>query len=178
MAHAGRLVITATISKALGAQGGVVLGAGEVRGALVNSARPFVYTTGLAPAAAGAALESLRIIVRDGHRVRALQENSAMARSALRGAGLNILRSESAIIPAVLGDAERALRASALLRERGVLALAVRPPTVPRGTSRLRLTVSAALEVAALEAACRQVGVVCNSLLARGVPNANVEGEV
>lgn len=101
-----------------------------------------------------------------------------MARSALRGAGLNILRSESAIIPAVLGDAERALRASALLRERGVLALAVRPPTVPRGTSRLRLTVSAALEVAALEAACRQVGVVCNSLLARGVPNANVEGEV
>lgn len=177
-AHAGRLVITATMSKALGAQGGVVLGAGEVRGALVNSARPFVYTTGLAPAAAGAALESLRIIARDGHRVRALQESSAMARSMLRGAGLNILRSESAIIPAVLGDAERALRASALLRERGVLALAVRPPTVPRGTSRLRLTVSAALEVAALEAACRQVGVVCNSLLARGVPNAKVEGEV
>jgi len=172
------VIVTATLSKSLGAQGGVVLGAGEVRGALVNSARPFVYTTGLAPAAAGAALESLRIIVRDGHRVRALQENSAMARSALRGAGLNILRSESAIIPAVLGDAERALRASALLRERGVLALAVRPPTVPRGTSRLRLTVSAALEVAALEAACRQVGVVCNSLLARGVPNANVEGEV
>ncbi|MEO8376334.1 MAG: 8-amino-7-oxononanoate synthase [Candidatus Sumerlaeota bacterium] len=177
-AYTDRLIVTATLSKALGAQGGVVFGALDVREAIINAARPFVYTTGLAPPAAGAALASIRMIERDPNRVKVLQTNSAAARKLLRGAGLDILQSETPIIPVMLGDAERALAASAHLREQGILALPVRPPTVPRGTSRLRLTVNSQIDAGLLMDCCGKVAVACQSLLARGFARDTIKGEV
>ncbi|MCC6547894.1 8-amino-7-oxononanoate synthase [Candidatus Sumerlaeota bacterium] len=177
-AHMDRLIVTATLSKAIGAQGGVVLGSHDVREAIVNSARPFVYTTGLAPAAAGAAIAALQIIRREPERVTVLQHNAARAREALLAGGMNILQSETCVIPVVLGDAQRALDASARLRDEGILVLPVRPPTVPRGTSRLRLTVTARIAEDALRECCGKVVATCQSLLAHGARGGSITDEV
>ncbi len=165
--YTDRLIIVATLSKAIGSQGGVVAGPADLREALVNSCRPFVYSTGIAPGAAGAALAALRVIRREPERVRGLRESSAAVLQILRAAGLETLWSETPIIPVVVGDPGLAVEASAELRRRGVLVLPIRPPTVPRGTSRLRLTVTANLGVNTLVECGGEVAAVCRSLLSR-----------
>jgi len=152
-----RLIIMATLSKALGAQGGAVLGPAILREWLVNTSRPFIYTTGIAPAAAAAAREALAILRREPQRPRRLAALSARIRSEWEAAGLDTMGSETAVIPIRMGDAAAALDASKRLADRGILVLAIRPPTVPKGTSRLRVTANLLATEGEMMAACAAI---------------------
>jgi 8-amino-7-oxononanoate synthase len=133
-----RLVQMGTLSKALGSVGGFIAGTRVLCDYLRNSARSYVYTTAPAPPAAGAALEALRILETEPALVDRLRENVDRLTARLPG-----LRASSPIVPVVVGEADRAIEAQAGLRERGMWVPAIRPPTVPRGTSRLRVSLSA-----------------------------------
>jgi 8-amino-7-oxononanoate synthase len=128
-----------TLGKALGGAGAYVAGSRALVELLVNRARSFVYTTALAPAAVGAAGAALAIVAREPERRAALRRNAERLRAGLRGLGLDV-PGDTHILPVMVGDNRRALALAAALAERGVLAQAIRPPTVPPGTARLRVT--------------------------------------
>ena len=131
-----------TLSKALGSQGGFAACAAEARGLLINQARSFIYSTALAPAAVGAALGALDVLEREPGRGARLLARAAGVRERLKAAGLDTGASVSQIVPVIAGSSECALRVGWRLREAGFLAVAIRPPTVPQGTARLRLSLS------------------------------------
>jgi 8-amino-7-oxononanoate synthase len=139
-----------TLSKALGAQGGYVAGSEPLIELLVNAARSFVFSTGLAPPAAAAAREGLRI-ARESDRPARLRERAETLRAGLIDAGFEV-RGETHVLPVIVGERDDAVVLAAALRERGVLAPAIRPPAVPEGTSRLRVAPSAAHTEEAIEA--------------------------
>jgi 8-amino-7-oxononanoate synthase len=141
LAGAPDVVMTTTLSKALGSQGGVVLGPRMVRDHLIDAARPFIFDTGLAPAAVGAARAALRVLRAQPWRARAVLDH-ARALALIAGAED---RPESAVVSVILGEPEVALGAAVACLERGVRVGCFRPPTVPAGTSRLRLTARASL---------------------------------
>ena len=141
LAGAPDVVMTTTLSKALGSQGGVVLGSESVRDHLIDSARPFIFDTGLAPAAVGAALAALRVLIEEPWRAEAVL---AHART-LAGACDVPEVPESAVVSVILGDPDVAVAAAAACLDAGVRVGCFRPPTVPVGTSRLRLTARASL---------------------------------
>ncbi|MFC5142559.1 8-amino-7-oxononanoate synthase [Actinomycetospora rhizophila] len=147
LAGAPDVVLTATLSKSLGAQGGVVLGDRAVVEHLVDTARPFIFDTGLAPAAAGAALAALEIVRAEPERVAALHTAAATVAASARAAApaLDVPVPTAAMVPVVLGDPEVAVAAAAACAEHGLRAGCFRPPSVPPGTSRLRLTARADL---------------------------------
>jgi len=128
-----------TLGKALGSAGAYVAGSRALVEWLVNRARSFVYTTGLAPAAAAAAGAALDIVVTEPERREALARNAARLRDGLSALGFAV-GGDTQIIPVAIGDNRPALRFAEGLRARGVLAQAIRPPTVPEGTARLRVT--------------------------------------
>ncbi|WP_271799206.1 8-amino-7-oxononanoate synthase [Dietzia maris] len=139
------VVVTATLSKALGSQGGVVLASERVREHLISSARTFIFDTGLAPAAVGAARAALGVLRRDpalASRVVEVAEHLA----AVTGAE----QPHSAVVSVVLGDPARAVSAAGRCLELGVRVGCFRPPSVPEGTARLRLTARADLSDADL----------------------------
>jgi 8-amino-7-oxononanoate synthase len=148
-----RLIALGTLSKALGGYGGFVACSSALRDLLVNRARSFIYTTALPPASAGAALGALEILRAEPHRGPILRQRAARFRAGLRAAGFDTLGSETQIVPVQIGDNRRALDLSASLEAEGVLAVAIRPPTVPVGTARLRLSVTLAHEDADLDRA-------------------------
>lgn len=128
-----------TLSKALGSYGGYLCASRSVIDLLTSRARSFVYTTGLPPASAAAALEALTILEEEpGRRARPL----ALARRFT--ARLGLPDAESAVVPVLVGEAQKALDLSARLEAEGFLVVAIRPPTVPAGTARLRVAFSAA----------------------------------
>ncbi len=131
-----------TLSKALGGYGGFVACSGDMRQWLIHKARSFIYSTALPPAMVGAALGALQCLRNNPDMGRQLLGQSAEFRARLRELGLDTGSSESQIIPVMVGDNERAVRLHRRLVERGILAVAIRPPTVPRGAARLRLSVS------------------------------------
>ncbi|HSS25428.1 MAG TPA: 8-amino-7-oxononanoate synthase [Mycobacterium sp.] len=151
LAGAPDVVMTTTLSKALGSQGGVVLGPTQVRAHLIDAARPFIFDTGLAPAAVGAALAALRVLQAEVWRP------DAVLRHARTLAGICDVPEvpQSAVVSVVLGDPEVALAAATACLDAGVKVGCFRPPTVPAGTSRLRLTARASLDAAELEIARR-----------------------
>jgi len=126
-----------TLSKALGAQGGYVAGDEALIEHLLNAARAFVFSTGLAPPAAAGAREALAIAREDDRRER-LWANVERLRTGLEGMGYDVL-GETHILPVLVGDRADAVALDERLRERGVVAPAIRPPTVPEGTSRIRV---------------------------------------
>jgi len=128
-----------TLSKAIGAYGGYICASQPVIDLIRNRARTLIYSTGLPPATVAAAIAAVDLIERDRSRL-ALPVTKAQAFT--RGAGLP--QAQSAIVPVVIGGAEAALTASQLLEAEGYLAVAIRPPTVPEGTARLRFSFSAA----------------------------------
>lgn len=134
-----------TLGKAMGTAGAFVAGSERLREWLLNRARPFVFTTGTPPALAAAALEALRIVRDEPWRRDRLRANARTLRDGLAALG-HAARGEADghIVPVLTGDAETTMRIGHALRERGFLAGAVRPPTVPPGGSRLRITLSAA----------------------------------
>lgn len=144
-----------TLSKAVGVYGGYLCGSRAVIDLMKNRARSFVYTTGLPPACLAAALAALEIMQAEPERgARALTLAQRFSRA------LGLPAAQSAIVPVIVGEAQAALRMSQQLEERGFLVVAIRPPTVPAGTARLRVAFSAAhdeTQVDALIAAMRDL---------------------
>jgi len=138
-----RLVVMGTLSKAFGGAGGFIAGPSPLIEALVNAARPFIFDTAPPPALALAARVAL-VLVRDGDTLRArLHANVERLRSGLRALGFPTIDDRSPIVPVVLGDEARAVEIARSLEAKKIYAPAIRPPTVPEGTSRLRLSVRA-----------------------------------
>ena len=138
-----------TLSKALASQGGYVAGSEELIGLLINAARSFVFSTGLAPPAAAAAGEALSL-ARDDDRRERLWDNVARLRDGLEAMGYDVWGSTQ-ILPVVVGDRVDALALADALRDRGVIAPAIRPPTVPEGTSRIRVAPTATHTVSEID---------------------------
>ena len=141
LAGAPDVVMTVTLSKALGSQGGAVLGPAAVRDHLVDAARPFIFDTGLAPAAVGSARAALQVLVDEPRRAQRVLDRAAELAAVC---GVDEVPS-SAVVSVILGAPEVAFAAATACLEHGVRVGCFRPPTVPAGTSRLRLTARASL---------------------------------
>jgi 8-amino-7-oxononanoate synthase len=145
LAGADDVVATVTLSKALGSQGGAVVGPAAVIAHLVDTARSFIFDTGLAPACVGAALAALRVLGAEPDRPAAI-----LRAAAALAAAAGVPAPPSAVVSVVLGEPDIAVAAAAACAERGVRVGCFRPPSVPKGTSRLRLTARATLTDAEL----------------------------
>lgn len=161
LAGAPDVVMTTTLSKALGSQGGVVLGPAAVRAHLIDAARTFIFDTGLAPAAVGAARAALNVLGAEPWRPQAVLRHARILAEVCDVPDVP----QSAVVSVILGDPEVALAAATACLDAGVRVGCFRPPTVPAGTSRLRLTARASLDAAELEIARR----VLTDVLARRV---------
>lgn len=131
-----------TLGKALGSFGAFVVGGKDLIALLVSKSRPFIFTTALPPAVCAAATEALDVIEAEPERRTRLWENAAFFKKGLEAAGLDYLKSPTQIIPIITKDPEKTMQASKRLLEKGVFIQGIRPPTVPVGASRLRVTVS------------------------------------
>ena len=129
-----------TLSKALGAYGAYVAGSSVLIEFLINRARSVIFTTGLPPSVAAAADAAVGIMRAEPERIRRLWANAAHVRSRLEAAGFSLGRTESPILPLIVGEAQAAVNMARRLFDRGVYVIAIRPPTVPIGTARLRIT--------------------------------------
>jgi 7-keto-8-aminopelargonate synthetase-like enzyme len=147
-----------TLGKALGSYGAYVCGSPELIDYLLNVARPAIFSTALPPPAVAAAQAALGLLERRPKRVGRLAANAAVLRESLRAEGLAAGPAETQIVPVLVGEADRAMALCERLLERGVFAQAIRPPTVPPGTSRLRLTAMATHKVGDLRSAARTIG--------------------
>jgi 8-amino-7-oxononanoate synthase len=141
LAGAAHVAVTATLSKALGTQGGAVLGSPLLREHLVNTARTFIFDTGLAPSCAAAAAEACRIVAAEPSRVADLHGVAAAIADAA-----GVARAPGAVQSIPATSADDAVAATARLHERGVLVGCFRPPSVPDGVSRLRLVARAGVD--------------------------------
>ena len=137
-------IYMATLGKAAGSFGAFVAGSDELIEYLINTARPYIYTTAMPAAQAEVSRASLRLLQSEGWRREHLHQLIKRFRHAAVQLGLPLMDSSSAIQPLLLGDANRALALSEALLADGLLISAIRPPTVPRGSARLRITLSAA----------------------------------
>lgn len=137
-------VLMATLGKALGTAGAFVAGSELLIEGLIQHSRNYIYTTALPPAVAAASLEALSLVKEEAWRRQHLADLIRRFRHGAEQLGLPLMPSESAIQPLLVGEAVRAVKVSETLRENGFLIGAIRPPTVPAGTSRLRITLSAA----------------------------------
>ena len=157
-------VIVGTLGKALGGYGAYVCGSAELVDFLVNSARPFIFSTAPPPSAVAASSAALELLQERPKRVEKLRANAAALRSGLLEQGLEPAGSETQIVPLVIGEADDAMALCERLLEDGLFAQAIRPPTVPPGTCRLRLTVMATHAIADLRRAARSIGTAARQL--------------
>jgi 8-amino-7-oxononanoate synthase len=155
-------LVVGTLGKALGSYGAYVLCEKTMAKYLVNTARTLIFSTALPPPAVAAAMAALDLLREQPRRVDKLQRNARALREALAAQGLPATGSETQIVPLVVGGAEAAVKASERALESGVFAQAIRPPTVPAGSSRLRLAVMASHTRSELREAA--------AVLARAVP--------
>ncbi|MEU0895105.1 8-amino-7-oxononanoate synthase [Streptomyces massasporeus] len=158
LAGADDVVATVTLSKSLGSQGGAVLGPARVVEHLVNAARTFIFDTGLAPAAAGAALSALRLLRREPERATRARAVAGELHARLTAAGLEAVPPDAAVVSVRAPSAEDAVRWAAQCRAAGLAVGCFRPPSVPDGISRLRLTARADLTAQQIERAVRLIG--------------------
>ncbi|AXE84304.1 8-amino-7-oxononanoate synthase [Streptomyces sp. Go-475] len=158
LAGADDVVVTLTLSKSLGSQGGAVLGPARVVDHLVNAARTFIFDTGLAPAAAGAALAALRLLRREPERAARARAVAGELYAGLTAAGLEAVRPDAAVVSVRAPSPEDAVRWAAECRAAGLAVGCFRPPSVPDGISRLRLTARADLTGQQIERAVRLIG--------------------
>jgi 8-amino-7-oxononanoate synthase len=148
-------VVVGTLGKALGSYGAYVLCDATMAKYLINAARTLIYSTALPPPSVSAAIAALELLREQPRRVEKLQRNARVLRLALREEGVPATDDETPIVPLVVGEAEAALSAGERALERGIFAQAIRPPTVPAGTSRLRLAVMASHTKSELREAAR-----------------------
>jgi 8-amino-7-oxononanoate synthase len=156
-------VLVGTLGKALGSYGAYVCCDRDMADFLVNRARTLIFSTALPPPAVAGAMAALELLVEQPERVRKLQRNARVLREALVDERVRAAESETQIVPLVVGEASEAMDACERALERGVFAQAIRPPTVPEGTSRLRLAVMASHTEAELR---RAAGVLAGALRA------------
>jgi len=141
-------VLMATLGKGLGCSGAFVAGSAALIDGLIQFARTYIYTTAMPPALAAATLCALHIARKESWRREKLNQLIQHFRRGAEDLGLPLMPSRTAIQPLLLGNAQRALEASRALETQGLLVVAIRPPTVPQGQARLRITLSAAHEQA------------------------------
>jgi 8-amino-7-oxononanoate synthase len=141
---AERVIKMGTLSKALGAQGGFVCGSRRLISWLVNRARPYIFSTALAPPAAAAARRGVEVVRQEPERRRHVLALAERLRQELRQRGGIVGDSCCQIVPLIVGEAQQAVKLSRCLQAQGLLIPAIRPPSVPEGTARLRLSVTAA----------------------------------
>lgn len=144
LAAAAEVIRVGTLGKAFGSFGAFVAGSGELIELLIQTARTYIYTTALPPSVAAATQAALRIIQSEPERREQLQARVEQFRSGAQQLGLKLMPSETPIQPILIGEAGQAVAASEYLRQQGIWVTAIRPPTVPAGTARLRITLSAA----------------------------------
>ncbi|AKX51220.1 8-amino-7-oxononanoate synthase [Thiopseudomonas alkaliphila] len=137
-------VLVGTLGKAFGSSGAFIAGSEELIETLIQFARPYIYTTSQPPAVACASLKSLELIQTEGWRREHLNQLIAQFRATLIAANIPLMNSHTPIQPVVVGDSAQAMQLSAKLREQGIIVGAIRPPTVPAGSARLRITLTAA----------------------------------
>ncbi|EIW19444.1 MULTISPECIES: 8-amino-7-oxononanoate synthase [Pelosinus] len=153
-----------TFSKALGSEGGFVAGRKTIIEFLINKARSFIYSTALSPATIAAARAAIQQLTSRPELVQKLSRNACFMRRSLRDAGLPVGEGLTPIIPVIVGSAGATIALVQELRREGVIVSAIRPPTVPAGTSRLRITVSAAHEEAELAVAAEKIAAAAKRL--------------
>jgi 8-amino-7-oxononanoate synthase len=151
-------LIVGTLGKALGGYGAYVCGSREMTEFLVNTARPFIFSTAPPPPAVAAASAALELLAESPKRVERLRANAGALREGLRSEGLGPIGADTQIVPLVIGEADDAMAICERLLEAGIFAQAIRPPTVPAGTCRLRLTVMATHRIDDLRRAARLIG--------------------
>ena len=134
-------IVMGTLSKAVGSLGGYVSGDTDLINYLRNKARPFMYTTALPPAVCAASIAGIKLIRKDPSLRESLWRNVRFLKEKLESLSLKVIPSESPIIPILIGDAKKAVAVSKFLYKKGILIPAIRPPTVPAKSSRLRMTV-------------------------------------
>jgi len=134
-------IVMGTLSKAVGSLGGYVSGDEDLINFLRNKARPFMYTTALPPAVCAASIAGIKLIQKNPLLRRSLWNNVRYLKKELDLLNFDLIPSESPIIPILIGDAKKAVDVSKLLYKKGILIPAIRPPTVPTRSSRLRMTV-------------------------------------
>lgn len=156
-----------TFSKAFGSYGAYVCGSRKLVDYLVNKSRAFIYSTSLPPAVLGADLAAIGVVKKGFNLRRRLQENAAYLRESLNRLGFDTLASASQIIPVMVGDNQKAVEFAFRLHQSGIMAVAIRPPTVPPRTARLRLSVTAEhtredldLAISALHEAGKSLGII------------------
>ena len=153
-----------TLSKSLGAEGGYAATSAPIAAYLRNHSRPFIFSTSISASTGAAALAALRLLTRDPDRfVGRLHRNTKYLKEKLAASDIQVLPGDTSILPIVLGEEEKALAYAKACQDRGVLLSAIRPPSVPVGTSRIRLTVTAAhteeeLELAAAALSSEKAG--------------------
>jgi 8-amino-7-oxononanoate synthase len=148
-------VVVGTLGKSFGSYGAYLSCGAAIARYLVNTARTLIFSTALPPPSVAAAIAALELLREQPRRVDRLRQNARALREGLRDAGLSVPDGQTQIVPIVIGDAGDAVTASERALERGIFAQAIRPPTVPEGTSRLRLSVMASHTATELRDAAR-----------------------
>ncbi len=136
-------VLIGTLGKALGSFGAFVAGSDALIELLIQKARPYIYTTALPPATAAATLAALKIAKEEAWRREILRQRIALFRHEAQHLGLRLMDSQTPIQPLLIGSNDAAMRLTTHLQHAGILVVAIRPPTVPEGSARLRITLSA-----------------------------------
>ncbi|MCB2361084.1 8-amino-7-oxononanoate synthase [Clostridium estertheticum] len=136
-------IIMGTLSKAVASEGGYVAGKKDLINYLINSARSFIYSTALSPSTIAVSIKALEIIEEDEERRVKLLKTSNWFQNQLKVAGFNVMETKTPIIPILIGEVDKAVEFSKILLSQGVYVPAIRPPSVPRGTSRLRISLMA-----------------------------------
>jgi 8-amino-7-oxononanoate synthase len=157
-------VVIGTLGKALGSYGAYACASAEIVRYLVNTARSLIFSTAPAPPAVAGALAALDLLQERPHRVQRLRSNARVLRAALAAEGFPVAESDMHIVPLIIGEEHAAMRLCQEAIERGVFAQAIRPPTVPSGTSRLRLTTMASHTPAELRMAAGVFGNLARKL--------------
>lgn len=149
-----------TLGKAFGSYGAFATGSKELMELLMNRARSFIYSTALPPGVCAASSKAIEIAGREPQRRKRLHKNAAFMRDGLKKNGFDTLKSSTHIIPLVTGGAKRTMEITGRLLDSGVFVQGIRPPTVPQGTSRLRITVSSEHTPTDLE---RAIGIIAKA---------------
>lgn len=144
-------ILMATLGKAVGVSGAFIAGDETLIETLIQQSRSYIFTTASPPATAAAVMKSLEVIQRDQWRRDKLQELTAYLREQVSRLGFKLMDSDTPIQPLIIGDNQKTLNLSAQLFERGIHVTAIRPPTVPEGTARLRITLSADHELSDID---------------------------
>jgi glycine C-acetyltransferase/8-amino-7-oxononanoate synthase len=153
-----------TLGKALGTSGGFMTGTKDFIAYLINTSRSFIYSTAPPPAMAAAAQAAIHLIQQEPERRDRLWQNRKHMYQGLKAMGCHMTKSQSPILPIIVNDPRLAVEMSVGLQKKGIYIPAIRPPTVPKGTSRLRVTVSAEHSIEQIDAALSAIQQVGQSL--------------